>query len=292
MPQTIWAGLISWGLVSIPVDVQSAIGSEHDVTFRQFHGADMGRVRVRKVCERDGQELNAGDIVRGFTAPDGRVATVTDAELDALPLPTARAVEVHGFVALDDVDPVPARPALLPAARGGGAKPYVVLRESLRRSGKAAVTKLAMRGKETLALVRQQGDVLVLHRLYWPDEVRSPAGYRAAPSVTVTDAELDAATALMDAIGEADVDSEHDDYAAAVDQVIAAKLDGAPAPEAPAPEHAAPTVSLAWTPCATASPPPSRPGRTSDRTPGHFTCSGRCRTAAWRALDVDCAPVV
>ncbi|MGR6998839.1 Ku protein [Yinghuangia aomiensis] len=145
MPQTVWAGLISWGLVSIPVDVQSAIGSEHDVKFNQFHAADMGQVRVRKVCERDGRELSAGDIVRGYTAPDGRVATVTDAELDALPLPTARAVEVHGFVSVDDVDPVRlGRPYYLrPGA--GGAKPYAVFRESLRRLGKAAVAKLALR---------------------------------------------------------------------------------------------------------------------------------------------------
>ncbi|MGR6998829.1 hypothetical protein ACU686_12990 [Yinghuangia aomiensis] len=92
--------------------------------------------------------------------------------------------------------------------------------------------------------MRSQGDVLVLHRLYWPDEVRSPAGIAPPSSVTVTDAEIDAAEALMTAIGDADLSTEHDDYAAAVDKVIAAKLDGAPPPEGPAPEQAAPTVSL------------------------------------------------
>lgn len=185
---------ISSEKVSIPVKVVSAVGGEHAVRFYQLHAADHGRVRYRKVCELDGQELSPEEIVKGYEAPDGRVAVVRDEELDDLPLPTARTVEVSGFIGVDDVPATQLGKPYYLQAGTGGAKPYVLMREALARSGKAAVAKVAMRGRESLVLVRAQDDVLVMHQLYWPDEIR-PADRLAPPDrVTVTDAELDAAT--------------------------------------------------------------------------------------------------
>lgn len=232
--RAIWKGAISFGLVSIPVKVVSAIGSEHSVKFHQMHQSDQGRVRYRKVCELDGQELGSGDIVRGYEAADGRTVVVTDEDLADLPLPTARAIEVHGFLTEDTVDPLQLGKPYYLAPDTAGAKPYVLMREALRRSGKAAVAKLAMRGHETLALVRAQEDVLVLHQLYWPDEINSTDGVAPTDRVKVTDAELDMADTLIDTLGAADLDEFHDEYAVAVEELVTAKLEGVepPAPEA------------------------------------------------------------
>lgn len=244
MPQTVWSGSIAWGLVSIPVAVQSAIGSEHTVSFHQMHRDDYGRVRYRKVCELDGQELGTGDIVRGYETADGRTVAVTDEELDALPLPTEHALEMHGYVDVRDIDPRRlSRPYFLRPGRAA-AKPYVLLRQALARADRAGVVKMALRGREVLALIRVHGEILVLHQLYWPDELRSPDGIAPPQSVTVTDDEIAAATALMDAIGPADLDAMHDDYAAAVRAVVDAKLAGAPLPEGGPEIPAAPTVDL------------------------------------------------
>jgi DNA end-binding protein Ku len=230
MARPLWNGAISWGLVTISVSVVPAIGSGHKTLFHQMHRADHGRVRIRKVCELDNQELTEGDIVRGFESPDGRVATVTDDELADLPLPTAHAVEVHGFLAASDVDPVQlAKPYYLQPGKGA-AKAYSLFRDALARSGRAAVTKLAMNGSEKLALIRPNGPVLVLHLLHWPDEVRSPAGLVPSDRVTVTDTEVAAALELMDSIGPADLEAIHDDYQHAVDVLLDAKLAGTEPP--------------------------------------------------------------
>lgn len=245
MPRPLWTGAVTFGLVSIPVKVVSAVGGEHAVRFYQLHAADHGRVRYRKVCELDGQELSADEIVRGYVAPDGRVAVVRDEELDDLPLPTAHTVEVSGFLKFGDIPATQLGKPYYLQAGTGGAKPYVLMREALARSGKAAVAKVALRGRESLVLVRAQDDVLVMHQLYWPDEI-NPADRVAPPSrVTVTDAELDAADALIDALGRADLDEMRDEYQDALQAVVTAKLDGQAPPSAPEPAAAPPLDLMA-----------------------------------------------
>jgi DNA end-binding protein Ku len=230
--RAIWKGSISWGLVSIPVKVVSAIASQHSVAFNQHHVGDLGRVRYRKVCELDGKELAPEEIVKGYEAGDGRTAVITDADLADLPLPTAHTIEVHGFLQVGDVDPIQLGKPYFLAPDATASKPYVLMREALRRSGKAAVAKLAMRGHETLALIRVREDTLLLHQLHWADEINSSQGVAPAGNVTVTDAELQLADTLIDALGPADLSDFTDDYQAAVERVVAAKLEGGPVPTA------------------------------------------------------------
>ncbi|MEU8138633.1 Ku protein [Streptodolium elevatio] len=244
MARPIWSGAISFGLVSIPCKVVSAIGSEHAVKFHQMHRTDQGRVRYRKVCELDGQELAQDEIVRGYTAPDGRVAVIRDQELEDLPLPTAHTVEVSGFIPVQDVALVRwGKPYYLTPDKSG-VKPYVLMREALRRSGKAAVAKVAMRGREQLVLVRVHEDVLVMQQIHWPDEVNSPTRIAPSDRVTVTDAELDAADALIDALGPVDLDAMEDEYQRAVDQLVTARLEGEQPPEGEPEREAAPAMDL------------------------------------------------
>jgi DNA end-binding protein Ku len=229
--RTVWKGSISFGLVSIPVRVVSATES-HSVSFRQIHTTDEGKIRYRKVCEAEGgREVPAEEIGKAYQTADGGLVPLSDADLAALPLPTARTVDILGFVPVDSIDPYQLDRSYYLTPDAGAAKPYVLLRESLRRSGKGAIAKLAMRGRENLALVRAleregQQDVLGLHTLLWPDEIRPAAGLAPTEKVTVRDAELDLADTLMDTLGTVELIELHDEYREAVDALVSAKLAG------------------------------------------------------------------
>ncbi|GAA2381159.1 MULTISPECIES: non-homologous end joining protein Ku [Streptomyces] len=227
--RSLWKGTISFGLVSIPVKVVSAT-ENHSVSFRQVHTADDGRVRYRKVCELDGEELSGDEIGKAYETADGSVVQLSDDDLAALPLPTARTVDILGFVPVSSIDPYQLDRSYYLAPDSGAIKPYALLREALRRSEKGAIAKLAMRGRETLALLRAlEGDseaVLGMHTLLWPDEIRPATGVVPSEKVTVRDAELDLADTLMDTLGSVDMADLHDEYRAAVEALVTAKVEG------------------------------------------------------------------
>lgn len=233
--RSIWNGAISFGLVSIPIKLFNATES-HSISFRQIHTEDGGRVRYRKVCELDGEELDSSEIGKAYEDADGSLVPITDDDLAALPLPTARTIEIVAFVPADSIDPLQIDTAYYLSASGvPAAKPYILLREALKRSRKVAVAKFALRGRERLGMLRVVDDVIAMHGLLWPDEIRAPEGVAPDTGVKVRDAELDLADALMDTLGEVDVDSLHDDYREAVEALIASKAGGA-LPPAEAPE--------------------------------------------------------
>ncbi|MEU6081019.1 Ku protein [Streptomyces sp. NPDC047108] len=229
--RSIWKGSISFGLVNIPIKVFGATES-HSVSFRQVHAADGGRIRYRKVCELEDVEVPNEDITKAFEAPDGTTVPLSDADLDSLPLPTAKTIDILAFVPADTIDPLQLDRSYYLAPDGAGAaKPYVLLREALNRSEKVAVAKLALRGRETLGMVRVVGDTLAMHTMLWPDEIRQPEGIAPDSKVTVRAAELDLADTLMDTLGEIDLEELHDEYREAVEALVAAKLEGTePAP--------------------------------------------------------------
>ncbi|MEU3670827.1 Ku protein [Streptomyces virginiae] len=241
----IWSGAISFGLVTIPIKVVPATES-HDISFRQIHTADGGRIRYRKVCEIDGQQLRQDEIVRGYETATGTLIPVTDEDLDNLPLPTAKAIEIVSFVPAASIDPIQIGASYyLAATETVAAKPYELLRQALERSSKVAVAKFAMRDRERLGLLRVKGDVIVLHALRWPDEIRSTAQV-PVPDVAVTDDEVDAAVRLADTLTGTDIGELRDKYRDALKEVIAAKTGTGtmPAPAEEAPPASAEVVDL------------------------------------------------
>ncbi|MEU8890716.1 Ku protein [Streptomyces sp. NPDC048442] len=221
--RSIWNGAISFGLVSIPIKLFNAT-ENHAISFRQIHTADGGRIRYRKVCELDEQEVQSAEIGKGYEDADGSIIPITDDDLAALPLPTARTIEIVAFVPIASIDPLQMDQAYYLAANGvPAAKPYTLLREALSRSRKVAIAKFALRGRERLGMLRVVDDVIAMHGLLWPDEIRQPEGIAPEGNVTVRDAELDLADTLMDTLGEVDLDTLHDDYREAVEELIAAK---------------------------------------------------------------------
>jgi len=228
--RSVWSGNLAFGLVSIPVKLVSAFSS-HKISFRQVHLADHGRVRYQQTCELDQAVLSASDIGRAYETADDRLIEVTDDDLKSLPLPTAKTIEVSGFIDMESVDALQMdTPYFLAPASPAANKPYVLMREALTRSGKAAVGKFAMRNSEHLALIRPREEVLVLQTLRWPDELNSSADAAPKGSVNISESELKLADTLIDALGEADLSTYRDDYAAAVEALVTAKMEGAELP--------------------------------------------------------------
>ncbi|MEU8707218.1 Ku protein [Streptomyces sp. NPDC048565] len=242
--RSIWNGSISFGLVSIPVKLMNAT-ENHTISFRQIHTEDGGRIRYRKVCELDEEEVPASETVKAYEDADGTVIPVTDEDLASLPLPTAKTIEIEGFVPASAIDPLQLDSAYYLSANGvPAAKPYALLREALRRSGKVAVAKYALRGRERLGMLRVADDVIAMHGLLWPDEIRAPEGVAPEAGVKVRDAELDLADALMNTLGDADMDTLHDDYREAVEELVAAKAAGEPVAEEEAGEPEGKVIDL------------------------------------------------
>jgi DNA end-binding protein Ku len=231
--RSIWNGAISFGLVSIPIKLVNATES-HSISFRQIHTEDGGRIRYRKVCELEDREVSQSEIGKGYEDADGTIIPITDEDLSHLPLPTAKTIEIVAFVPADRIDPLQMDAAYYLQAGGApAAKPYTLLREALKRSNKVAITKYALRGRERLGMLRVVGDAIAMHGLLWPDEVRAPEGVAPDTDVTVRDKELDLADALMDTLGEVDLEDLHDEYREAVEEVVAAKAAGETPREAP-----------------------------------------------------------
>jgi DNA end-binding protein Ku len=234
MPSRIWSGNLTFSLVSIGVTVEPATSS-HKIGFRQVHREDMGRVRNRKVCELDEQVLELDDIGRAYETPDGQLVEITDDDLDQMPLPTLKTIEVSGYVDLARVPPEQFDQSyfLAPSSPAAG-KPYVLMRDALARGGRAAVGKLALRGSERLALIHARDEVMVLQMLHWTDELRPAVDAAPRRDVELSPEELDGALALIDSMSGIRMEDFHDEYAKAVEAVIEAKLKGAEPPRAPA----------------------------------------------------------
>ena len=244
MPHTIWKGAISFGLVSIPVRLYAAT-DERGVAMHQVHAEDGGRIRYRRVCEIDGNEVAYRDIAKGYQLPDGDMIVLTDEDLSQLPLTTSKTVEVLQFVPASDLDPIQFARSYYLEADGQGGKPYVLLREALMRTERIALVKVALRSRESLAVVRPHGDVLLLQMMLWPDEVRDGQAFAPADDVSVRPQELDMAESYIDALTGAFKPDEYTDrYREALEQLIEAKAAGRPLKEEAPPEEATETVDL------------------------------------------------
>jgi DNA end-binding protein Ku len=224
--QSIWKGAISFGLVSIPVRLYSAT-EEKDISFRQVHRADGGRVRYKRVCSVDGEEVPYSDIAKGYELPDGEMVVLEDEDFANLPISSSRAVEVLSFVPADQIDAVQVGKPYYCDPTGGDSKPYVLLRDSLERADRVAVVKVALRQRERLAMLRPRDGVLVLQTLLWPDEVREARFDFLDQDVTVRPQELQMAESYIAALS-ADFDPGEfsDHYREALEQVIEAKAEG------------------------------------------------------------------
>jgi len=225
--RSIWRGAVSFGLVSIGVRMYSAT-EDKDVRFHQVHREDGGRIKYKRVCSIDGEEVAYSDIAKGFELPDGQLVILTDDDLDDMPLGTKHSIDVIEFVPGDQIDPILyEKTYYLEPDTGPAVRPYVLLREALEKSGRMALTKIAIRQREALAAIRVRDGVLVLHTMRWPDEIRDAEFGFLDEDITVRPQELKMADSLIESM-VADFDPEEfsDDYREAMTALIESKQAG------------------------------------------------------------------
>ncbi|MCP9953982.1 non-homologous end joining protein Ku [Actinomadura madurae] len=224
--RSIWKGAISFGLVTIPVKLYSAT-EQRDVAFHQVHREDGGRIKYKRVCTVDGEEVPYSDIAKGYELPSGEMVILTDEDFADLPLSSSRRIDVLQFVENDEVDPIYFAKSYYLEPDQQGAKPYVLLRDALESSGQVAIVKVALRQRESLATLRVREGVFVLETMLWPDEVRAPDFPFLDEDIEVRKQELSMATSLIESMeGEFDPSEYKDAYREALQAVIDAKIEG------------------------------------------------------------------
>ncbi|WP_030674007.1 Ku protein [Streptomyces rimosus] len=225
--RSVWNGSISFGLVSIPVKTYSATERTASVSFVRIHAKDGGRIHYRKVCELDGEEVPTEEVGKGYQAADDTIVPITDEDLAKLPLPTTKTLTILAFVGADEIDPLQLDKSYFLGPNGVAAtKPYALLRDALEHQEKVAIGKVAMHGRETLAMLRAHDGAIAMHTLLWPDQIRSANAVAPSEKVEIRENELTLAETLMDSLGELDESELHDDYREAVEELVTAKLEG------------------------------------------------------------------
>jgi len=241
--RSMWKGAISFGLVMIPVKLYTAT-EQRDVTFRQVHAADGGRIRFRRICELDGAEVPYADVAKGYELEDGQMIVLTEDDFAELPLPTARSIEVLNFSPAEQLDPILTNRSYYVEPEQAGTRAYLLLRDALERSGRVAVARVALRQRESLATLRTRDGVLVLETLLWPDEIRVPDFAFLDEDIETRSQELKMASSLIDSMTvDFDPEQYHDGYREALEELVAAKVAGHAPPE-PAERPATEPVSL------------------------------------------------
>ncbi|MFI6350351.1 Ku protein [Streptomyces sp. NPDC050560] len=246
MARPVWTGTLAFGLVSLPVGLYTATDS-HTIRFHQMQRGTSDRVRNRRVNERTGKEVAPDDIVKGYDAGDAYVVVEPEELRDVAP-GRSQALEVSGFVDLDEIPPVFFDRTYYLGPRGNAHdKVYALLVTALDRTGRAAMATFVMRSKEYLVAVQAEDGVLALHTLHWADEVRDPrrvveglpeeAGY--------SEGELDTARRLIDTLSmQWRPEDFHDTFQERVAELVRAKQAGEPVAKAEAPAEPTNVVDL------------------------------------------------
>jgi len=226
MPRSMWKGAISFGLVTIPVSVYPAT-EEKTLRFNQLHDEDGGRIRYKRVCEKDGEEVTFEHIVKGYEVEKDRYVVLTDDDFDAVPVSSSRAIDIVQFVELDEIDPVLFKKSYYLVPDQTGAKAYALLREAMKQDDRVGIAKVSFRDKEHIAALRFKDDAFVLETMFWPDEIREADFGDADVDVEVRENELVMARQLIDSLTADWNPGEFSDaYREALLQIVEAKLNG------------------------------------------------------------------
>ena len=223
--RAIWKGAVSFGLVSVPVKLYSATESK-DISFRQVHAQDGGRIKYQRVCSIDGEEVPYSDIAKGYETEDGEMVIIDDSDMEDLPVSSSREIAVEKFVPSEQIDPMLFEKSYYLEPEKTGAKPYALLRQALLDSDRMALVTVALRNRTSLAVLRVRDDVIVLQTMMWPDEVRQP-DFGSVDTSDAKPAEVKMANMLVETLaGDFEPDEFEDDYRTAIEEMVRAKIEG------------------------------------------------------------------
>ncbi|MDH6133288.1 DNA end-binding protein Ku [Kitasatospora sp. MAA4] len=230
MARPLWTGVLSFGLVTVPIALYSATES-HGVSFRQIQRGTADRVRNKRVNERTGEEVAFGDIVKGFELAEGEYVIVEPDELEQISPGRSKTIEITGFVDLDQVAPIYFDTTYYIGPKGKEySKVYRLLQLAMERRNRAGLAMFAMRGKSYLTAVKAEGGILTAHTMHFADEVRDPqheVDNLPDEDIAVSDLELAAAEQLIDMLSlEWEPEQWHDTYSEQVRELVQAKAEG------------------------------------------------------------------
>jgi len=227
-PHSIGSGTLSFGLVSIPVRLFSSSNSSAGVSFNLLHEKCGGRIKQQQLCPACNEVLDRSQLVKGYEFAKDQYVRFNDEELKKLETAANSSIEITEFVPLDKVDPIYFERTYFLGIDKGGDKAYRLLCDAMKKSGRVALAKYVMRGKENLVLIRPVDDGLMLHTMYFADEVRDFGEIDKGKNVTVKPGELDLAKRLIDELSNDKFQPEqyHDEYRDRVMAVVEQKVEG------------------------------------------------------------------
>ncbi|MGH3427267.1 MAG: Ku protein, partial [Terriglobales bacterium] len=242
MPRAIWTGSLTFGLVNLPIGLFSAT-EDTGVHFHQFERGTSDRIRYQRVNERTGEKVDFANIVKGYEVDDGSYIVVESDELEKIAPGRSQALEIIGFVEVEEIDPIFFQKSYYLAPQGEAyQRTYALLLAALRQTKRAGVASLVMRGKEYLTVIRGMDDVIGLQTLHFAEEIRDARSYLglSAESASFKGKELETAKQLIEAMStEFKPEDYHDTYRERVMKLIDSKRDG----ETIAPEEAPPPAT-------------------------------------------------
>jgi DNA end-binding protein Ku len=209
-----------------------------------MHDEDGGRIRYKRVCEKDGEEVSFEHIVKGYEVEKDRYVVLTDEDFDAVPVASSRAIDIVQFVDVDEIDPMLYKKSYYLVPEETGAKAYALLREAMKEDDRVGIAKVSFRDREHIAALRFKDDAFVLETMFWPDEIRQADFGGIDVDMDVRDQELTMARQLIDSLTSAWAPEEYRDaYRDALVQIVEAKMNGEEI-EVVEPEPAAKVVDL------------------------------------------------
>lgn len=232
--RTLWKGAVSFGLVNIPVKMYVATENK-DIKFNYLHQECMSPIEYHKYCPRCEREITSDEIVRGYEYQKGNYVVLNEEDLERIPLDNTKTIDILDFVDLQQVDPVYFDKSYYLEAAAGGEKAYSLLIEAMNKTGKVAIARVIIRTKQSLAALRIKDRVLLMETIFYPDEIRSPAGLNPGmESARLHENEIKMAVSLIENLS---VDFEpqkyHDEYRQALRELIDAKIVGKEVVNAP-----------------------------------------------------------
>jgi DNA end-binding protein Ku len=243
MPRSIWNGVITFGMVSIPIKLYTATENK-DIAFHQLHEKCDTRVKYQKFCQHCERTIENDEIEKGYEYARGQYVILTDEDFEQLPLPSKHAIEVSAFVEMAQIDPIYYEKSYYVEPDEAATRPFGLFMKAITDMEMVAIASITLRNKERLCALRPLGGTLVLDTLLYPDEVRVDADTEA-PDVKVSEKELKMAEHLIELMKQDfDPAAYHDHYRDALKKVIEAKLEGKEIVEAPESAPRAKVVDL------------------------------------------------
>ena len=230
--RAIWTGIITFGMVSIPIKLYSATENK-DISFNQLHIECKGRIKEQKICPTCDRKIENDEIEKGYEYAKGQYVIINKDDLEKIPLPTKSNIAISSFVKLEEIDPVHYEKTYYIEPDDAAKKPYTLFMRAIQEKGMTAIATITMRTKERLCALRAMDGTLICNTLLYPDEIRVSRG-KALPDVALSDKEVGMAGMLIDMMThEFNPEEYKDNYREALLKIIEAKLEGKEIAEAP-----------------------------------------------------------